>query len=67
MKTLGYCVSAISRLTRQREVITPECSQENARRVCHKVLSAHPRKRSYIYPRVELITRQMELKFNFDK
>ena len=66
MKTLGYCVSAINRLTREREIVTPECSKENAQKVLQMVLSVHPRKRSWLYPRVELYTRHLQFELKID-
>lgn len=54
MDKTKFCVTAISRLTRQREVVTPPCSLRNAIAVRDRTLSTPAAKRSYIYPTVRI-------------
>lgn len=59
----SYVVTAINRLTRTREPVTPPCSMENAERILQREKSTPPRKRSYIYPNIERFTTQTEINF----
>ncbi len=53
MDTL-YCITAINRLTRQRERISvPYSSRDKAARECRVLISGNSLKRAYIYPQVE--------------
>ena len=50
-----YCVTAKSRLTGEREQVTPPCSMENAEAVCQKTKQVPARKRDYLRPKVEVL------------
>lgn len=50
-----YCVTAESRLTRERVQVTPPCSRENAEAICLKMKGTPARKRDYLRPRVEVL------------
>lgn len=50
-----YCVTAISRLTRERVQVTPPCSMEKAEAVCLKTKRTPARKRDYLRPKVEVL------------
>ena len=49
-----YCVTAINRLTRQREVVTPPLSYAKAEAVLRSTLASPCYRRSYIYPTVSV-------------
>lgn len=57
-----YCVTAISRLTREMVQVTPPCSREKAEAICLKLKRTPARKRDYLYPKVEFLP---PLKLNF--
>jgi hypothetical protein len=61
MKAPDYCVTAIGRLTRRREVITPPCQKDKAEAILARTLKVKPHKRSWIYPSVALYPKQLEL------
>ena len=58
-----YCVTAISRLTRERELVTPPCTKESAEVVCLKTKRTSARKRDYLYPKVEVLPPPLKLNF----
>ncbi len=50
-----YCVTMISRLSGEREQVTPPCTKEKAEEVCEKQKQIPARKRSYLRPKVEVL------------
>ena len=49
-----WCVTAINRLTRQREAVTLPCAKDTASSMRAQLLRSRPGKRVYIYPLVEV-------------
>lgn len=59
-----YHITAINRLTRIRESVTPPCSKEKALRIIQREKNTSSRKRSWIYPKMESCPpRQLSLQF----
>lgn len=56
-----YCVTAVNRLTGQREIITPPCSLENANAICYRMKETKAKKRSYTYPKAVEYPKQLNL------
>lgn len=48
-----YFVTAISRLTGEREVVSTKCSFDGASSIRERMLKTKPHKRSYIYHRIQ--------------
>ena len=49
-----WCVTAINRLTGQRETVTPPCSNEKAEAIKQAMITGPSVKRAYIYPIVKV-------------
>lgn len=67
-KNKKYCVTAINRLTGQREIISGACSKENADAIRARMMATKPGKRPYTYPltveypkQLNLFTKQLDL------
>ena len=50
---MKYVVTAINRLTREREAISNPLDKLTALRLCAEQKKLHPRKRVWFYPRVK--------------
>ncbi len=59
-----YYVTAISRLTGEREVVSLKCSLMDAEQIRERMVKTRARKRSYIYPRV-MVDFAKNLQINF--
>lgn len=49
-----YHITAINPLTRFREPVTPPCSKEKAAKILAKMKKVSPRKRTWIYLKMEI-------------
>lgn len=49
-----YCITGVSKLTRQREVISVPCSKVNASAILTREKRKAARRRAYIYLRLEI-------------
>lgn len=59
-----YCITAINRLSRQRESVTRPYPKEAAEKMLRKEKAKPPAKRCWIYPRMEVFEPQ-QLTINF--
>lgn len=64
MKQPIYHVTAVNRLTRQREAVTLPCSKDKATKILKREQKKAPGRRSWIYPKVEEFVPQ-ELPLDF--
>lgn len=64
MKEPRYCITAINRMTRQRESVTPPCTKETAEKILRREKAKPHIKRCYIYPHMEAV-RPQQLTINF--
>lgn len=53
-----YCVTAINRITRQRENISRPYAKATAQKMLSKLMANAPGKRAWIYPRVDVCLSQ---------
>lgn len=59
MTSVLYCVTAISRLTGDREPISLPSSKEQAEKSCSTFKKIPSRKRVYTYPKVEVAQKDL--------
>ncbi len=64
MKEPRYCITAINRMTRQRESVTRPYAKATAEKMLRREKAKPPAKRSWIYPRMEAVEPQ-QLTINF--
>jgi hypothetical protein len=64
MKEPRFCITAINRMTRQRESVTRPYTKETAEKMLRREKDKPPAKRSWIYPRMEAVEPQ-QLTINF--
>lgn len=64
MRQPKFCITAINRLTRQREPVTRSLTRQMADSMLAKEKAKPPAKRTWIYPKVEYYPPQ-QLYFNF--
>lgn len=60
-----YHITAINPLTRLREPVTLPCSKEKAEKILAKMKKVSPRKRTWIYLKMEIYPPRWE-KLNFE-
>lgn len=58
-----YCITGISKLTKEREVITIPCSLPNAVEILKREKAKPPKKRSYINLKIQVYAEQKKLNF----
>ena len=51
-KTQTYVVTAINKLTRERDIISPQCSYDKGKEAIKKFLSEHHKDSPYILPKL---------------
>lgn len=56
-----YCVTAINRLTGEREILTPPCSSENADNILLRLSNVKSKNRPYTHPRKAEYPKQLNL------
>ncbi|MBR4592591.1 MAG: hypothetical protein IKO35_05225 [Elusimicrobiaceae bacterium] len=56
-----HCVTAISRLTGERVIVSGACSKENAETIRARLMATKPGKRAYTYPLVVEYPTQLNL------
>ena len=56
-----YCVTAISRLTGERVIVSGRCSKENADQIRARLMATKPGKRPYTYPLTVEYPKQLNL------
>lgn len=57
----NYCVTAISRLSGEREVITPPRSRKTAEKIRDNLKKVRAGRRDYTWPKVQPYDRQLNL------
>ena len=61
MKVRKYCVTAINRLTGQREIISGACSKENADAIRARLMATKSGNRPYTHPQTVEYPKQLNL------
>ena len=55
-----YCVTAINRMTRRREIVSGVCSKAKASAIRDREVKKPAKKRAYLYPKVEKYSYYMD-------
>ena len=53
-KTQTYVVTAINKLTRERDIISPQCSYDKGKEAIKKFIEKSHKDSAYLYPRLEV-------------
>lgn len=56
-----YCVTAINRLSGEREIISQPCNREDANAIHARLVKTKPEKRPYTYPLTVEYPKQLNL------
>lgn len=62
-----FCVTGVSKLSGEREVLTPPCSRSNALKILNREKAKRLRDRDYTLLRMEDYNHPIQLKLKFTK